>query len=557
MMTQLSVRHLAVVEDLSLQFQSGMTSLTGETGAGKSMLVDALSLVLGDRADSNMIRQGHDRAEIEASFDLHLNPALHDWLKQQELDDEDSCQLRRTISRDGRSKAYINGRQVPLTQLKSVSERAVDIHGQHAHQSLLRAETQRELLDVVADNKALLTQLKQAYKDWQHTQQQLLAVEQQAEQNTARLELLTYQVEELSAHDLTAPSIETLLQQQQQLANAAELVQSCEVCLDQVFDQEQGAAYDAIGQAIKSFEKLHTIEPRFAPILETLNSALINLDESATAIRHYLDHSELDTSLLDEVETQLAQLHDLARKHHIDIEALPALYSTLSAEYSALSQAGQSRTSLEKACAQAQQTCVGLTEEIRQRRQAVIPTLSKQITDSIQQLAMPSGKVEFTLEPFATGEFSEHGADQIKLLVTTNPGQPSGELAKIASGGELARISLAIQVVTAGKRTVPTLIFDEVDVGIGGGVAEIVGQHLRVLASTQQVICITHLPQVASQAHQQLQVRKQFAENSTHIEIEQLTYAQRIEEIARMLGGMNLTEKTRSHAQEMLEQSQR
>lgn len=553
---RLTVRHLAVVEDLSLHFKLGMTSLTGETGAGKSMLVDALSLVLGDRADSNMVRQGCDRAEIEAEFDIQQNLPLQHWLKVEELDDEQMCQLRRTISKDGRSKAYINGRQVPLTQLKAVSELSIDIHGQHAHQSLLRSETQRELVDTVADNKAQLQQLRAAYKHWQETQQQLTALRQQAEQNKARLELLAYQVEELSAHNLSPTAIEALLRQQQQLANAAALMQSSESALHHIFDIEQVAAYDVIGHALKSFEKLQDIEPKFTPIVETLNSALINLDESGSDIRHYLESSELDPAQLDEVETQLAQLQDLARKHHVEIEDLPALFERLSDEYARLSQTGQNLTTLEETLSKAQEACSELALEIRQRRQAVIATLSAQITTSIQQLAMPNGKVTFAIEPYESAAFTEHGADLIKLLVATNPGQPAGELGKIASGGELARISLAIQVVTAGKRTVPTLIFDEVDVGIGGGVAEIVGQNLRLLATSQQVICITHLPQVASQAHQQLQVTKNFSADSTYIEIQELSRQQRIEEIARMLGGMQLTEKTRSHAEEMLDKAQ-
>lgn len=553
---RLTVRHLAVVEDLSLHFKLGMTSLTGETGAGKSMLVDALSLVLGDRADSNMVRLGCDRAEIEAEFDIQQNLPLQHWLKVEELDDDQMCQLRRTISKDGRSKAYINGRQVPLTQLKAVSELSIDIHGQHAHQSLLRSETQRELVDTVADNKALLKQLRAAYKHWQETQQQLTALRQQAEQNTARLELLAYQVEELSAHNLSPTAIEALLRQQQQLANAAALMQSSESALHHIFDVEQVAAYDVIGHALKAFEKLQDIEPKFTPIVETLNSALINLDESGTDIRHYLESSELDPAQLDEVETRLTQLQDLARKHHVEIEDLPALFERLSDEYARLSQTGQNLSTLEETLRKAQETCSDLALEIRQRRQAVIPTLSAQITASIQQLAMPNGKVTFAIEPYESAPFTEHGADLIKLLVTTNPGQPVGDLGKIASGGELARISLAIQVVTAGKRTVPTLIFDEVDVGIGGGVAEIVGQHLRLLATSQQVICITHLPQVASQAHQQLQVTKNFSADSTYIEIQELSRHQRIEEIARMLGGMELTEKTRSHAEEMLDKAQ-
>ncbi|MEX0614788.1 MAG: AAA family ATPase, partial [Methylophaga sp.] len=341
MLARLSVRHLAVVEDISLQFKAGMTSLTGETGAGKSMLVDALSLVLGDRADSNMVRHGAERAEIEAAFDIHDNLPLQTWLKDQELDDDEQCQLRRTISRDGRSKGYINGRQVPLNQLKQIGELSLDIHGQHAHQSLLRADTQRELVDIVAGNKTLLKQLRQQYRDWQQHQQQLTDLQNQSTQSQARLELLQYQVSEMAEFALTDEKIQDCLQQQQQLANAAELMQSSENALQTIFNQESGAAYDLIGIAVRDLEKLQDVEPRFAGIVETLNSALINLDESASSLRHYLDHSDLDPEQLDAVERELSQLHDLARKHHVDIEQLPTHFQALSEELDSLSSASQ------------------------------------------------------------------------------------------------------------------------------------------------------------------------------------------------------------------------
>lgn len=556
MLTALTVRQLAVVEDLALTFKPGMTSLTGETGAGKSILVDALGLVLGDRADSSMIRHGCDRAEIEANLAITTNSQLQQWLIEHELDDDDRCHLRRTINRDGRSRAYINSRQVPVAQLRNISELSIDIHGQHEHQSLLRPETQRELLDIVADNKPLLKALKQAYAEWQHIQQQLNQIRQQSAQQQARQELLQYQVAELEPLALTDDSVQQLLQEQQQLAHAAELLNTSESTLYRLFDQEQGAAYDLIGNALAELEKLQSYEPRFTEMIETLNSATINLDETANALRHYLDSTELDPARLATVEAQLSILHDLSRKHQVEIEALPAHYQHLCDELKRLSTTQQDEEKLAQQLAAQQQVCLDLCDQIRSNRQQHAQPLANMITTSIQQLAIPAGRIEIIVRPFDNDQFSEHGADQVQLLVSTNPGQPAGELAKIASGGELARISLAIQVVTAGKRSVPTLIFDEVDVGIGGGVAEIVGQHLKLLASTQQVICITHLPQVAAQAHQQLQVTKIIEADNTYTEICELDREQRIEEIARMLGGMTLTQKTRSHAEEMLEQGQ-
>lgn len=556
MLTHLSVRNLAVVEDLALSFKSGMTSLTGETGAGKSMLVDALSLVLGDRADSSMVRHGTERAEIEASFDTANNPVLSQWLIDEELDDDGLCELRRTITRDGRSKGYINGRSVTLGQLRAVSERSIDIHGQHAHQSLVRAETQRELLDTVAKTTPLLNELKQVYKQWQQTKQQLNDLQQQSADQTARFDLLKYQVSELEALSLSDEKVSQLLKDQQQLANASELITAAESGLHHIFESDHGAAYDIISSTLSQLEKLQDIEPGFASMIETLNAAIINLDETGSELRHYLDNIELDPERLTQVETELSQLYDLARKHHVEIEALPEHYQQLSEELAALSNMEQDYDELVSELKRLETYCLDLCMQIREKRMQAATPLAEQITASINQLAIPSGRIEFAISPMTDGQFGENGADNIQILVSTNPGQPAGELAKVASGGELARISLSIQVVTAGQRSVPTLIFDEVDVGIGGGVAEIVGQHLRKLASTQQVICITHLAQVAAQAHHQLQVTKKHQTDSTHIEIHELSNAARVEEIARMLGGMQLTEKTRLHAEEMLEQAQ-
>lgn len=556
MLTNLVVRHLAVVDDLELSFASGMTSLTGETGAGKSILVDAMSLVLGDRADSKMIRHGCERAEIEASFNTETNQVLQQWLIEQELDDDHVCHCRRTISRDGRSKGYINGRTVPLSQLREVSERTIDIHGQHEHQSLVRSETQRILLDTVANTKADLEQLSIAYKQQQLLQKQLNQIQQQSQDHTARLELLQYQVNELDSLELSDENVTQLIKEQQQLAHASQLISSAESGLHQLFEQEQGAAYSLISGVLADLEKLQDIEPRFINLVEILNATIIQLDESGNELRHYLDSIDIDPSKLGKVEEQLATLHNLARKHNVEVEALPAHYQQLHDELALLKNADIQNENLQQQLTKQEQICRDLCTKISAKRHKTAEPLAKEITQSIQQLAIPEGRIEWKITPMPNEHFTETGSDSIQLLVSTNPGQDIGELGKVASGGELARISLAIQVVTAGSRTVPTLVFDEVDVGIGGGIAEIVGSHLQQLASTQQVICITHLPQVAAQAHHQLQVSKKHGEDSTHIELTELNKEQRIEEIARMLGGVTLTEKTRSHAQEMLEQAQ-
>jgi len=554
MITNLSVRHLAVVDDIELGFPQGMTSLTGETGAGKSILVDALGLVLGDRADSKMIRHGQDRAEISASFDTQNNQILQRWLIDQELDDDEQCNLRRTITKDGRSRAYINGRTVPLTQLREVSERTIDIHGQHAHQSLVRPDTQRLLLDTVAKTKPLLDELAQAHGHWQSLQQQLNTLKQQSSDQSARLDLIQYQVQELEPLELTDESVQKLLIDQQQLSHASQLIHSAESGVYQLFDQEQGSAYSIISGVLSDLERQQDIEPQFSNIVETLNSTIIQLDECGTELHHYIEHTDNDPVRLDEVESRVMTLHNLARKHQVEIEALPSHYQALCDELTALTKLDSHNEQLQQQLTEQEKICLDLCKKISEQRKKTAGPLAKKITASIKELAIPNGRIEFILTPMANENFNETGSDQIQILVSTNPGQEAGELGKVASGGELARISLAIQVVTAGTRSVPTLVFDEVDVGIGGGIAEIVGQHLRQLGSTQQVICITHLPQVAAQAHQQLQVSKQHSANSTHIDVVELNTEQRIEEIARMLGGVNLTEKTRLHAEEMLTQ---
>lgn len=556
MLTKLSIRDLAVVDDIAISFENGMTSLTGETGAGKSMLVDAMSLVLGDRADSNMIRHGAERAEIAASFDTQNNPALQQWLVEQELDDDDQCHLRRTITKEGRSRAYINGRTVPLTQLRAISERTIDIHGQHEHQSLVRSETQRQLLDTVAKTQPLLTELNDHYQQWQSLQQQLNQLQQKTQDQAARHELLHYQVKELAPLNLSHEYVQQLLQEQQQLAHASQLIATAESALYQLADQEQGAAYTTISRVLSDLEQHQQVEPRFNNLIEVLNSTVIQLDEAAGDLRHYLDSTDVDPQRLQQVEIELSALHTQARKHQIEIEQLPVHFEQLQQELDALANNETHTEQLQQQLNEQQLVCQKLCQKITKQRKQTAKPLAKQITQSIQQLAIPAGEIEIIVSPMVNDNFNETGADQIQLLVKTNPGQSAGELGKVASGGELARISLAIQVVTAGSRSVPTLIFDEVDVGIGGGIAEIVGNHLRELSSSQQVICITHLPQVAAQAHQQLQVSKKNLDDSTHIEITTLNKAQRIEEIARMLGGVTLTEKTRLHAEEMLAQSQ-
>ena len=555
MIYQLNVHNLAIVDDVTLSFEGGMSSLTGETGAGKSILIHALGLVLGDRADANMIREGHDRAEIEAHFDIRPLTLVKSWLVEHDLDDNEQCVIRRVLTRQRTSRAYINGRSVPITHLRYIGQHTIEIHGQHAHQSLVNTDTQRALLDIAAGNAPLLQQLATDYQQWQQTLLSIEQYQQQAEQITAQRSLIQYQLDELSSYDLSDKAIQQLLQEQKSLSHAEQLISTTQSSLGLLTEQEHHSIYSLINQVITQLTTLAPVAPKFNQFIDTLTSASIQVDETATDIQHYMESIDLEPERLQQVEMTLSSLHQLARKHHIDIEQLPSHYQQLQQTLAALSQSADEQAVLEQTAAQLALQCRSHCEAITQQRKEAAVILSHSITETINQLAMPKGEVHFDISPLPNEALTINGADSIALLVKTNPGQSLGPLGKVASGGELARISLAIQVATAGTRNIPTFVFDEVDVGIGGSTAEIVGRYLKQLAQAQQVICITHLPQVASQAQQQLRIEKQHSNDSTSITVSVLDPSERINEIARMLGGVTITEATRQHAEEMLTQS--
>jgi DNA repair protein RecN (Recombination protein N) len=445
---------------------------------------------------------------------------------------------------------------VTVSQLKELGALSIDIHGQHAHQSLLRPQAQRELLDDVANNGELLVIMHARYHAWLDKQAMLDTLKSELTDKQARLDLLQYQVDEMAALDLSLAHIENLQHEHKVLSHSRQLIQAAENALNKLVEDEQGSAYEQLNLALRSLGDYGELSNDFANAIETLNAAMINIDETAGALRHYLDHADIDPQQLTATEDSLSTLFDLARKHQVEIEQLPELYQRLSEELSTLNNVDIHIADLEQEVEALYSECQDVAMKLNQRRVDTAPLLAKKITTCMQELAIASGQISFDIASTKDNKLSETGCDQIKLMVATNPGQPAGELSKVASGGELARISLAIQVVTAGNSGVPTLIFDEVDVGIGGGVAEVVGQYLRQLGVQRQVLCVTHLPQVAAQAHHQLQVTKHQHNNSAAISVEVLTMAQRIDEIARMLGGVTLTDKTRSHAEEMLQQAQ-
>lgn len=555
MLTHIFVKDLAIVSSLELNLASGMTALTGETGAGKSILIEALGLVLGDKADTQMIRAGCERAEIQAGFDLKECPDARAWLDAQDMDEADECLIRRVLLRQGRSRAYINGRPVTGAQLQALGEHLVDIHGQHAHQSLLRSAIQRDLLDGYGGNTALATEVAGLYRAYRERDQRLRRLQSESADRAARQDLLRYQVEELTALGLSAAEIQDLDQEQKRLAHLGDLQGTIGRLLLQLYDGEP-SLHAGLSHAVADLDVLRGFDERLAATKEMVEGAAIQIEEATGNLRHYLDGLDLDPGMLDQVETRLAQVHDLARKYRILPEQIPETLRAMQEELGSLEDDDTALATLARERDQAYEEFLTAAERLSGARRLAARELSKTVSKTMQELGMGGGRFEAGLmrgKPEAAGT---HGLDQVELLVSANPGQPLQPLAKVASGGELSRISLGIQVATATCGTVPTLVFDEVDVGIGGGVAEIVGSLLRTLGGARQVLCVTHLPQVAAQADNHLQVSKYTREGQTYTTIETLGDVDRVGEVARMLGGREITPKTLDHAREMIARSQ-
>jgi DNA repair protein RecN (Recombination protein N) len=551
-LTHIHIRDFAIVEALDLELGPGMTVLTGETGAGKSILVDALALALGDRADSASIRHGAQRAEVAVSFEVNGIAAARAWLEEQALDAGPECLMRRVIEA-GRSRGFINGRPVPLQSMKELGERLVDIHGQHEHQSLMRRDAQRALLDDYAGHATLLGELQASYRRWKTLRAERDELQQAAEGRQARLELLRYQVQELQALGLEAGEIEALHEEHGRLANAERLLGGAQAVLARLTEAEEVNADHLITRGLGELEALRDIDARLAEACELLDAALIQVREASDSLRHYAERVELDPQRLAWVERRIDTLHELARKHRIAPEELPELLPRLEEELAALEFADTRGSGVDEELAAALQAYRDWARQLSEGRSDAARRLAAGVTAAMQTLGMPGGCFEVALHPSDTDLPSPTGAERVELLVSANPGHPLRPLAKVASGGELSRISLAIQVIAAHTQQVPTLIFDEVDVGIGGGVAETVGKQLRSLGERGQVLCVTHLPQVAAQAHHHLQVRKHTRPGATETGIRGLSDAERVEEIARMLGGIEITEQTVAHAREMVD----
>jgi DNA repair protein RecN (Recombination protein N) len=545
----LQIENFAIVEQLKLQLNNGLTIISGETGAGKSILIDALSLLLGERADSTVVRQGYQMAQVHAVFSLP--PAAVRCLSPKQLNKDNQCVVRRIINHNGRSRSYINDQPVSVQKLRQLGEHLVDIHGQHAHQSLLKSEVQRQLLDDMAFDQSLNEQVVQAYQDWKTLKKALDSLG--GEEREAKIAFLRYQIQELEAFELTTEALEHLEKEHRRLAHGQKLLEYSQLALRLLDNEEPRSTLSCLSQARHALEDVQEHDSKLKDITELLENAIIQTQEAVGELHHYLDHIDMDSARLQEVQQQIATLQDLARKHRVRVAELPAHFDKLTHSLHELENYEENASRLEAQIADALQAYREAAKALHEQRVDGAQQLAEQITNEMRQLGMPAGELVVAVNANENAPPAPTGTDSIEFLVTTNPGHPPKPLQKVASGGELSRISLAIQVVTAQTSGVPVLIFDEVDVGIGGSVAEIVGKLLRQLAEQRQVLCITHLPQVACQADHHLQVNKIINQQNTHTDVKVLDNQQRVEEIARMLGGIEITSQTLAHAEEMLQ----
>jgi len=550
LLLSLTVNNFTLVEHLHTEFQPGMTAITGETGAGKSLILDALGMALGDRGDTSRIRRGKDKLDVTALFSIAANPRARAWLAHNELLDGDDCMLRRTLSAEGRSRGFINGQPATMQQLQQLGEMMIDIHSQHEHQSLLVRETHRHLLDAFCGCQPLAGKVAELFRHWQDTRSRLAALRGSADELEARRALLRFQLEELDQLALEPDELEQLEREQRVLANGEQILRDSHQILALCKEGDDG---DILSLLSRAQQLLHAMADKSSHLLEAetlLDSAFIQVDEASREIQHHIDGFDISPERLQEVEARLSLVYQLARKHKIHPSELSAFHRGLAEELDALGGAGNNldtlaalETEQEKALSQAER-------ELSKKRARAASQFGALVNEQLQSLAMAAASLDVRLSPEDT--HTSHGRELVEFLVRTNPGQPHMPLNRVASGGELSRISLAIQVIAARHTAIPTLVFDEVDVGVGGAVAEVVGRLLRELGEKGQVICVTHLPQVASCAHNHLIASKTTGEESAESELNSIAGKQRVSEIARMLGGSKITRQTLAHAAEML-----
>lgn len=551
MLTQLTINNFAVVDQLTIDFHVGMTAITGETGAGKSIAVDALGLCLGNRADIGFIRHGAPRVDVSAHFLLDDTPSALAWLRSNQLDDQNECILRRVFNNDGRSKAFINGSAVPISQLKELGQMLIQIHGQHEHQQLLRSDYQQQLLDQYMDENSLLLSMKAAYKNWKNVTEQYHQYQKNRQERDAHRQLLQYQLKELNEFSPIPAEYEQIDEEYKRLANSEQLIELGQHANALLVENEEFNILGQLYSAKNIISELTNIDPIFVNVLTMLEDATIQIKEASDEISHYVENLDIDPSRIMQLEQRISKQIALARKHQTTPELLPQLHQQLLDEFNQMAHQDEANEKLQQDIHTYHTEALKWAEKLHKKRLTVANVLSKKITQTIQELSMPHG--QFCIDVHAqTDKLTETGHDQITFMVTTNPGQPMQAIAKVASGGELSRMALAIQVLTAQKMETPALIFDEIDVGISGPTAAKVGNLLRELGQSTQVITVTHLPQVAGNAHQHYFVSKQTDGHNTVTQMVVLDTDMRLNELARLLGGNKITENTLANASELL-----
>ena len=556
MLETLYVKDFAIVGAADIGLDRGLTVVTGETGAGKSLLVDALLLLAGNRAEAGVVRHGCERAELIAEFSLADAAAARAWLVAEEFDDGDACQLRRVIRSEGASRAWINGRPATLAQMQALGERLIEIHGQHEHQALLEKSSQLALLDAYGDHPQALTQVAALAARWRDVDGQMRALSGD-EDHSERIVLLEHQLGEIDRHALSAAELDALNESHKRLANAGQLLQGSGGIAELLDGDSEFAALRALGRAQGEIARLAELDPNLMPARELIEAAAIQLGEANDLIARYRDALDLDPERLTEAEAQIARLHELARKHRIPMAELKSHADALREELETLRSAGERLVVLGHERERIAADYASAAGKLTQARVQTARKLGTDVSSLMGELGMSGGTFEASIEsvrlnPVGNSTPDAQGLERVEFLVSANPGQPPRALRKVASGGELSRISLAIEVAALGLDEIGTMVFDEVDSGIGGAVAEVVGQKLRRLGEQRQVLCVTHLAQVAAQGHQHLRVAKSTDGKSTEISIDKLDAKSRHDEIARMLGGIDITRETLAHAKQML-----
>jgi DNA repair protein RecN (Recombination protein N) len=548
----LQIRDFAIIDAVDLEFAGGLTVLTGETGAGKSILVDALEFIAGGKAGADLIRAGAQRADVTATIDVATTAGeLRHLLDEQSISAESELLLRRTVGADGRSRAWLNGQSVPLPVLRQVAEQLIDIHGQHEFQALVRPATQRQLVDGFGKHQSLATAVWSAHSVFSALLKRSLELQSAASERLARLDLLRYQVQELDALNLQANELTELVDERTRVAHHGKLLEAAQQAHASLYESESGNAHALLARSLGTLRQVETMDSQLAALLPLLEEATLRVKDAAHSLTQYLEHLDLDPARQDSIEKRLAALEELARKHRVGIAELSTKHQQLRDELAALENSAADSERLGEQLQTARNQYLEQARRLSVARAAAARGLAKSVSARMQELGMAGGRFFVTVEPSDSNEPSPHGVDRVEFAVTTNPGQPERAIAKVASGGELARLSLAVQVSCLTDKA-PCMVFDEVDAGIGGAVAEIVGRELRTLADGAQVLCVTHLPQVASQGHQHLRVTKLSDGKATRTAVTELQDQSRVEELSRMLGGLQITERGRAHATEML-----